>query len=57
MGELPQPAGDVDAKGFGHLAKLCKILLVLPHSIADPEHLLSMIGKVDTAQCSSLLLS
>ena len=57
MGELPQPAGDVDAKRFGNLAEFFKVLLVLPHSTADPERLFSMIGKVDTSQRSSLLPS
>ena len=55
MVEVPKAAGDVDAKRFGHLAKFCKILLVLPHSTADPERFFSMIGKVDTSQHSSLL--
>ena len=54
MGELPQPAGDVDAKRFGNLTESCKVLLILPHSTADPERLFSMIGKMER---SSLLPS
>lgn len=54
MGRLPLPAGEVGTKRFGNLANFCKLLLVLPHSTADPERLFSMIGKVDTSQRSSL---
>ena len=42
---------------FGNLAKLCKILLVLPHGNADPERLFSMVSKIETDQRSSLLPS
>jgi hypothetical protein len=54
MGKLPLLAGEVGAKRFGDLANFCKLLLVLPHSTADPERLFSMIGKVETPQRSSL---
>ena len=54
MGEIPLPAGEATAKRFGNLAKFCKTLLVLPHTIADPERLFSIIGKVDTSQHSNL---
>ena len=57
MGRLPAPAGEMGAHRFGSLANFCKLLLVLPHSTADPERLFSMIGKIDTAQRSSLLPS
>ena len=40
---------------YSSLARLAKILLVLPHSNADPEQLLSMLGKIETQ--SRLLLS
>ena len=42
---------------FGNLAKLCKILLVLPHGNADPERLFSMVSKIETDQRSSLFPS
>ena len=35
---------------FGTLSHLAKILLVLPHSNADPERLFSMVRKIDTEQ-------
>ena len=54
MGKLPLGGGDEEA---GYLANMCKLLLNLPHSTADPEHLFSIIGKVDTSQRSSLLPS
>ena len=57
MGVLPKPAGAIHEKRFGHLANFCKLLLVLPHSTADPERLFSVIGKVDTSQRSLLLAS
>ena len=57
VGNLPKPAGVIGEKRFGHLTSFCKILLVLPHSTADPERLFSIIGKVDTSQRSSLLPS
>ena len=57
MGVLPKPAGAIHEKRFDHLANFCKLLLVLPHSTADPERLLSVIGKVDTSQRSLLLAS
>ena len=57
MAALPQPAGEVGAKRFGDLTNFCKLLLVLPHSSADPERLFSMLGKVETSQRSSLLAS
>ena len=57
MAALPQPAGEVGAKRFGDLANFCKLLLVLPHSSADPKRLFSMLGKVETSQRSSLLAS
>ena len=39
---------------YANLARLAKILLVLPHSNADPERLFSMLGKIET-QSRSLL--
>lgn len=57
MGELPHPARESDAKHFGHLAGFCKVLLVLPHSTADPERLFSTIVKIETSHRSSLLAS
>ena len=55
IGQIPLPAGEVREKRFGNLANFCKLLLVLPHSTADPERLFSIIGKIDTSQRSSLL--
>ena len=52
MGQLPMPAGEVGDKRFGNLANFSNLLLVLPHSTADPERLFSMIGKIDTKQSS-----
>ena len=57
MGQLPLPGGESGVKRFGNLSNLCKLLLVLPHSTADPERLFSIISKVDTSQRSSLLPS
>ena len=51
------PAGEVGEKRYGNLADFSKLLLVLPHSTADPERLFSIIGKIDTSQRSSLLPS
>ena len=49
MGCISKP-GDSSRKIFEQLAKLCKILLVLSHSNADPERLFSMVQKVETAE-------
>ena len=53
MGQILK-SGDYSQKRFHNLSKLCKILLVLPHSNADPERLFSMVQKVETEQRSSL---
>ena len=37
IGQIPLPAGEVGEKRFGNLANFRKLLLVLPHSTADPE--------------------
>lgn len=42
--------------GYSNLARLAKILLVLPHSNVEPERLFSMVGKIET-QSHSLLSS
>ena len=57
MGQLPLPGGESGVNRFGNLSNLCKLLLVFPHSTADPERLFSIISKVDTSQRSSLLPS
>ena len=54
---LPKPVGAIHEKRFGHLANFCKLLLVLPHSTADPERVFGVIGKVDTSQRCLLLAS
>ena len=41
---------DSETCRFGTLARLAKILLVLPHSNADPERLFSMVRKIETDQ-------
>ena len=41
---------DVEVHRFGVLSSLAKILLVLPHSNADPVHLFSMVRKIETEQ-------
>ena len=41
---------DINTSRFGTLAQLAKILLVLPHSNADPERLFSMVRKIETEQ-------
>ena len=46
--------GDSSQKRFINLSQLCKILLVLPHSNADPERLFSMVQKIETDQRGSL---
>ena len=53
MGCIQKP-GDTSEKRFGNLSLLCKTLLVLPHSNADPERLFSMVRKVETEQRGSL---
>ena len=53
MGKIQKP-GDVSQKHFGNLGGLCKTLLVLPHSNADPERLFSIVRKIDTEQRRSL---
>ena len=53
MGKIEKP-GDTSLKRFGNLAGLCKTLLVLPHSNADPERLFSMVRKIDTEQRGNL---
>ena len=55
-GDLTQP-GDIQQKRFPHLSHLCKILLVLPHTTADPERLFSMVQKIETDHRGSLLPS
>ena len=47
MGEL-KVITDLASLRFGTLSKLAKILLVLPHSNADPERLFSMVRKIET---------
>ena len=39
---------DLDTLRFGVLSTIAKVLLVIPHSNADPERLFSMIRKIDT---------
>ena len=56
MSRILKP-GDTSQKRFSKLAQLCKILLVLPHSNADPERLFSMVNKVETDQRGSLKAS
>ena len=45
---------DTTQKRFSNLVRLCKTLLVLPHSNADPERLFSVVRKVETEQRASL---
>ena len=49
MGAMPQPGGEIGDKRFPTLTQLCKTLLVLSHSTADPERLFSVIGKIQTS--------
>ena len=56
MGDLTQP-GDIQQKRFRYLSHLCKVLLVLPHTTADPERLFSMVRKIETDHRGSLLPS
>ena len=46
---------DTEEKHFTHLPALCKRLLVLPHSTADPERVFSMVKKVEMDHRGSLL--
>ena len=48
--------GDLSSLAYLNLSTLAKIVLVLPHSNADPERLFSMVGKIET-QSRSLLSS
>lgn len=57
VGDHPQPGSEIGEKRFGNLAAFCKTLLVLPHSIADPERLYDRKNKIDISQRSSLLPS
>ena len=48
---------DVDptsSLAYSNLARLAKVVLVLPHSNADPERLFSMVGKIETQSRSRL---
>ena len=56
MAKLPSVM-DVELRRFGVLCSLAKILLVLPHSNADPEHLFSMVRKIETEQRRQLDIS
>ena len=47
MSEIPTVT-DADTLRFGMLSALAKVLLVLPHSNADPERLFSMVRKIQT---------
>ena len=49
-----QKRGDTSQKRFSNLSRLCKTLLVLPHSNADTEQLFSMVQKVQTEHRGSL---
>ena len=52
-----QSVADSEMHRFGLLAHLAKILLVLPHSNADPERLFSMVRKIETDQRKHLDVS
>ena len=39
---------DICTLRFGILSRLAKVLLILPHSNADPERLFSMFKKIST---------
>ena len=56
MGDLTQP-GDIQQKCFPHVSHLCKVLLVLPHTTADPECPFSMVRNIETDHRGSLLPS
>ena len=53
MGCILKPGG-TSQKRFCNLSQLCKTLLALPHSNADPEPLFIMMQKVETEQRGSL---
>ena len=44
----------VNESKFETLAALAKVLLILPHSNADPERLFSMVRKIETEQRKNL---
>ena len=52
MGCIRKP-GDTSQKRFSNFSRLCKTLLVLPHSNADPERLFSIVQKVETTKGQS----
>ncbi len=39
--------GDLLSLAYPYLSELARICLVLPHSNVDPEHLFSMVGKIE----------
>ena len=41
---------DLEVYRFSVLTKLAQVLLVLPHSNADPESLFSMVMKIETEE-------
>lgn len=41
---------DLEVLRFGILSNLAQVLLVLPHSNADPERLFSMVRKIETEE-------
>ena len=45
---------DSETFRYSVLSKLAKILLILPHSNADPERLFSMVRKIETDQRKQL---
>ena len=45
---------DSETLRYSVLSKLAKILLILPHSNADPERLFSMVRKIETDQRKQL---
>ena len=57
MSKQKAVAGDLEVQSslaYFNLARLAKIILVLPHSNADPERLFSMLGKIETQSRSQL---
>ena len=56
VGKAKKPGNSSELR-FGTLYRLATVLLVLPHSNADPERLFSMVIKVETDQRGSLLPS
>ena len=49
-----QSVMDLEVRRFGVLSNFAQVLLILPHSNADPERLFSMVRKIETEERGKL---